>query len=648
MTRIENLNQFINGPWLSTHEIPADRGVDGAFHKLRDDAQQAVREILEQERGTRAGKLYASFMDTEGIEQQGIAAIDADLALLDVDSVEAYVAALGALDRVGVPGLLGFWVEKDSAGEDALLYLYQGGLGLPDEAYYREPAHEETLRAYQEHVATMLAYLPEAQLLSLSPAEAAEAIVELEKAIAAGHWDVVASRDAVATYNPTEFAELPEYVRNLLQAAGAPEHKVVVMMPSFFTHLGELLDQKELRDFRLLSTWRVLHSRAGLLPHEISLADFAFYGTKLTGATEQKDRWKRGVELAERLVGEEIGQEYVARHFPASSKAEMEELVGYLTRAYEERISNLEWMTPATRERALEKLSKFRAKIGYPDTWRDYGELTFDTSGADLVENVRRGATAAHDRELAKVGKPVDRNEWVCTPQTVNAFYHPVVNDITFPAAILRSPFYSPENDAAQNFGAIGAVIGHEIGHGFDDQGSQYDGEGNLKSWWTDEDRAAFSELTDKLVAQFEGLVPQVLREQENAPGVNGKFTLGENIGDLGGLGIAVVAYRNYLADQGLSLDASPMGSFPAEGSDPAVAQQEWSGLQRLFFAWALVWRTAIRPELAAQYLAMDPHSPAEFRCNVIAANIAEFYQAFEVPEDSEMFIEPSERITIW
>jgi len=352
--------------------------------------------------------------------------------------------------------------------------------------------------------------------------------------------------------------------------------------------------------------------------------------------------------LAESLVGEEIGKEFVDAHFPESSKREMDELVDYLIAAYRERISQLEWMTPQTRERALEKLSQFKAKIGFPDTWRDYSGLEISDQGAELIANARAGSAFSHDYELTKIGKPANRDEWVTTPQTVNAFYNPVVNDITFPAAILRPPFYNPDADAAANFGAIGSVIGHEIGHGFDDQGSQFDGQGNLNSWWSDEDRADFEALTAKLVEQFDGQVPTVLKDAgTESSGVNGKFTLGENIGDLGGLGISVVAYKNYCADKGIDL-LGQEEEFVVDGAEPELAEHTYNGLQRFFLSWARVWRTAIRPEMATQYLAIDPHSPAEFRCNLIAANIAEFYEAFDVDKDSAMYLAPEDRVTIW
>ncbi|MGO1733588.1 MAG: M13 family metallopeptidase [Corynebacterium casei] len=647
MTQLKDLYQFVNGPYLKSHVIPDDRGVDGTFHELRDQAEELSHEIVKEDTG-RAGTVYTSFMDAEGINAAGMAPLDADLDRLAVADVDEFATVLGELERFGVSSPVTFWVEKDSGSENCVAYIIQSGLGLPDEAYYREESHAETLAAYQVHVEEMLGFLDPARLFGLGAKVAAERIVNLEKQIAAGHWDVVATRDAVKTYNPTEFTDLPEIVRTVLTGAGIPAHRVVNMMPSYQEHLAQLLTETQLADWQLWATWSILRARAGVLPEVVGKKNFEFYGTKLTGATQQRDRWKRALGLAEGMVGQEIGKIFVERHFPASSKAEMDELVEYLVRAYRERISKLEWMTPETRERALEKLGKFKAKIGFPDTWREYSGLEFSAEGTDLVENLRNGNAWAHDFELNKIGKPTDRDEWFSTPQTVNAFYNPVVNDITFPAAILRPPFYNPEADAAENFGAIGAVIGHEIGHGFDDQGSQYDGEGNLNSWWSDTDRAAFENLTSKLVEQFDGEVPSVLKDAGiESGGVNGEFTLGENIGDLGGLGITVVAYRMYCEDKGLDINGQK-AKFEVEGGSDELAAGEFTGLQRLFLAWARAWRTAIRPEMATQYLAMDPHSPAEFRCNLIAANIAEFYDAFDVAEDGPMFVEEKDRVTIW
>ena len=618
---MNDLFELVNGEWVANHEIPADRGIDGAFYALRDKAEEDVHAILADGTG-RGGDLFTSFMDTDRVNAAGVDALSTDLEAVEVANVEEFVEKLGRLERDGIGGPLTYWVEKDAQGEDAVPYLVQSGLGLPDEAYYRDEAHAQTLADYQSHIAQMLEFLDPKYLFGLSTQIAAERIVNVEKGLAASHWDVVESRDAVATYNPTTLAELPPLVQKLLRSSGMPDGRVIDMMPSFTQDLDGMLRRETLADWQLWAAWNILRSRAGVLSEEIGRANFEFYGKKLSGATEQRDRWKRGVALAESLVGEDIGREYVKRHFPPASKEKMLELVEYLIAAYRTRIADLDWMSEATKERATEKLAQFNAKIGYPNNWRNYGDLTF---GDDLIENVRRGAQFEHDYQLGKIGKPSDRNEWVSSPQTVNAFYNPVVNDITFPAAILQPPFFDPDADAAENFGAIGAVIGHEIGHGFDDQGSRYDGLGNLNSWWTEEDRKNFDDLTAKLVDQFNGLVPSVLEGTETK-GVNGEFTLGENIGDLGGLGIAVVAYKKYLEDHG----------------------QQKTDFQRLFYSWARVWRSKTRPEMAAQLLAIDPHSPNEFRCNVIAANVAEFYEAFDVEKGSKMWIEPEDRVTIW
>lgn len=590
---MDNLYQHVNGSWLASHVIPDDRAVDGTFHKLRDDAEAAVHELVKDH------PLYTGFMDVETLNTLGVGPLDADFGLMELPLTEA----LGKLWRTGVSAPIGAYIAKDSASEESLVYLYQAGLGLPDEAYYRE--YPEILAAYEQHVARMLEFLGKSDL--------APAVIELEKKLAAAHWSNVEARDAQKTFNPCAFDELPQPIQEILRAAGIPEYRVINMMPSFTTTLAELLESQ---DWKPWLTWNILRERAAYLTEEISRANWEFYGRVLTGATEQRDRWKRAVELVESMVGEEIGKAYVAEYFPPAHKEEMDRLVASLLDAYEARISALTWMTPETRTRALEKLSKFRAKIGYPNEWRSFDALTF---GDSLLDNIRTASAFNHDYEAAKVGKPANRDEWVTTPQTVNAFYNPVVNDITFPAAILQAPFFDPTASDAVNFGAIGAVIGHEIGHGFDDQGSHYDGDGNLNSWWTEEDRAAFSELTSKLVTQFDGLIPSVLAGREGIKGVNGEFTLGENIGDLGGLGIAVTAY------------------LMSGGS-----REE---LPELFLSWARIWRTAIRPEMAEQYLAIDPHSPAEFRCNVIAANIDEFYEAFEV---GEMAIPEAERVRIW
>ncbi len=650
----DDLYLHVNGEWIANHKIPADRAIDGAFHALRDQAEADVRELVEAaDADTRIGALYRSFMDTDAIERIGLDALNPDFNRIAVETKEELAHALAQLDREGVSGAAAYFVTKDAGSETARAYLVQAGLGLPDEAYYHQEQHSETLKAYREHIQKMFRLLLAAQddvtggdptsesttdiTQGRTPSEIADIIVEFETKIAEGHWDVVASRDAVKTYNPTAVAELPTGFpfAQWLRDTGVADNTVIVSQPSYLEDFAKLWEETDLEVLQLWAAWHILTSRASYLPDQIYQQHFDFYSRTLSGAEEPRARWKRGVGFVEGAVGEEVGRLYVDKHFPPSYKESMLELVNYLLDAYHQRISQLPWMTPATRERALEKLSLFKAKIGYPEKWIDYSALEVgkNVRADDLLGNLRAAAAFTHDYEVAKLGKPADRDEWHATPQTVNAFYNPVVNDITFPAAILKPPFFDPEGNAAANFGAIGAVIGHEIGHGFDDQGSQFDGHGNLEQWWTDEDRAAFEKLTDKLVEQFEGLVPAGLKELgETGTGVNGKFTLGENIGDLGGLGIAVVAYRRWIADNGAEHGIT---------DEPAAYRE-------LFESWARVWRTAIRPELSRQYLAIDPHSPAEFRCNVIVTDIDEFHDAFDVQPGDGMWRAPEDRVTIW
>ena len=677
----DDLYRHVNGTWLATHEIPADRPVDGTFHKLRDRAELDVKAIVESaDPSTRIGALFHSFMDEDGdesgrgIEQAGLAPLQADLEPLRAASdFTEFVTVLAQLDRHGVGGVIGFWTEKDAGGgtdaDDAdtagveVAYLTQTGLGLPDEAYYRGDQHAEVRQAYLEFATSFLQLVEDTgqqarpgRFAELTAAESAQAILDFETELAAGHWDTVSSRDADKTYNPTALNELPTAFPfvSWLDGVGITETNaptVIVSQPSYLEHVGTLVPggekERDLDEWKLWAFWRVVTARAGKLPRAFSEANFDFYGRTLSGATEQRDRWKRGVGLVEGAVGEEVGQEFVKEHFPPEYKEKMLELVDYLLAAYRDRISELTWMTPTTREKALEKLGTFRARIGYPDKWRSFEGLGFSPEGADLLDNYRRASDFNHEFEVDKLGKPSDGDLWFTTPQTVNAFYNPVRNDITFPAAILRPPFFEIDTaagsaDMAGNFGAIGAVIGHEIGHGFDDQGSKYDGAGNLNSWWTDEDRAAFTELTDKLVAQYDGLVPTGLDQRgQTDHKVNGAFTLGENIGDLGGLGIAVVALQKYLADRGETFESAPTG--PVEGRDG-----ECTVLQRFVLRWSNVWQTAIRPQMAAQFVAIDPHSPGEYRCNVVASNIAEFYDAFDVTEDNGMWLDEDQRVTIW
>ena len=453
----------------------------------------------------------------------------------------------------------------------------------------------------------------------------------LETRLAASHWDRVRCRDVLATYNRTTLDELrtaaPAFDwQAWIKAMGGTEEQfaeVLVRQPSFLPAMSEALTEIPLDDWKIWLTFHLVRRAATFLSRAFVDEHFQFYLRTLTGAEAQRDRWKRGANLCNGAIGEAVGAEYVARVLPPNAKAEMETLVANLLEAYRVSISRLEWMSAETRERALAKLTQFRSKIGYPNSWRDYGALKIVRD--DLLGNVRRAAAFEVDRELGKLGGPVDRNEWFMTPQTVNAYYNPGGNEICFPAAILRPPFFQAGADPALNYGGIGAVIGHEIGHGFDDQGSQYDGEGNLVNWWTDADREQFKARADKLIAQYDGFEPRTM------PGhhVNGALTVGENIGDLGGLTIALLAYEISLG-----------------GQDPGVVDGR-SGQQRLFHNWGVIWRIKARPELALQLLSVDPHAPAEFRANIVR-NLDEFHAAYATTPGDALWIDPADRVRIW
>ena len=639
----DDLYQHVNGTWIRDHVIPADRPIDGAFLALRDLSEERVRDIItDAPADSQIGAFYASFMDTDAVEAAGVAALGPDLAEIDAATdTDALALAMARLERSGIGGLIGAYVNNDAKNStEYILYLVQYGIGLPDESYYREEQYGPIREQYTEHIARML------ELAGLATSDdsrgRAEKIVALETRIAAAHWDVVARRDADKTYNPVTWDELPTLApgfpwHDWAREVGGTEEtfgRLVAMQPDFLTAVADLWATEPLETWTEWLRWRVVTSRAPYLTSDLVDENFRFFGTAMSGTEEIKARWKRGVAAVEAALGEEVGKEYVARHFPPGHKARMEELVANLTAAYRYSINRLPWMTPATQERALAKLEAFVPKIGYPDEWRDYSGL--EVQADDLLGNVRRSAAFEHDYELGKLGGPVDRGEWHMTPQTVNAYYNPVMNEIVFPAAILQPPFFDAEADDAANYGAIGAVIGHEIGHGFDDQGSKYDGDGNLVDWWTDEDRSAFSTRVDALIEQYQGLTPDGLNPESDH--VNGAFTVGENIGDLGGLTIALLAYRLALGTDG----------EPAEGNDVGPEIDGLTGIQRLISSWAIVWRTKTREEEAARRLAVDPHSPPEFRCNQVVKNIDDFHEAFGVTEGDGMWMAPEERVSIW
>ncbi|BDZ45419.1 putative zinc metalloprotease [Naasia aerilata] len=540
----DDLFRHVNGKWIERTEIPSDRARYGSFYLLAEEAEKAVREIITEaqqaEPGTeerKVGDLFSSFLDEERVESLGAAPLEGVLeAARAVDSIPSLLATIGRLERAGAPGFLQLFVDNDPGNpERYLVFLEQSGLGLPDESYYREEKFAGTRSSYVAHVERLLA------LAGFDgAADRARQVLELETAIAAAHWDNVRTRDSQATYNLRAWQDVVTLTSSAAGASleawreglGAPEDvltEVVVREPSFLEGLGALLVEDRLDSWRNWLCWQLVHSAAPYLSSAFVEENFDFYGRTLTGTPELRARWKRGVTLVEGAMGEAVGRSYVERHFPPAAKVAMDELVANLVEAYRQSITALEWMSEATRGRALEKLDKFTPKIGYPVKWRDYSALAVDAG--DLLGNVRRASEFEFDRELGKIGKPLDRDEWFMTPQTVNAYYNPGFNEIVFPAAILQFPFFTADRDPAANYGAIGAVIGHEIGHGFDDQGSRFDGDGRLTDWWTEEDRAAFERRTASLIEQYNALAPRQVPDHH----VNGALTIGENIGDLGG-----------------------------------------------------------------------------------------------------------------
>ena len=633
----DDLFGHVNGGWLQTAEIPADRSSWGSFMEIAETAEKQVKAIIQElaeraavesagEDGEDARKiaaLYTSFMDEAAAAEQGVDPVRPELrAVAGLRDVRELAAFLGSFQRAGGSGLFGLYVDTDDRDSDRyLVNIVQGGLGLPDESYYREEKFADIRAAYLAYLTTLFTLGEIAE-----PATAAEAVLDIETRLAAGHWERAETRDVQKTYNLTSLDELkalaPEFDwHGYVEALGATDSTVaesLVRQPSYLAHLSAVLTEVPIEQWRLWAAARVLRDASPYLSEPFVRNNFEFYGKALNGTPELRARWKRGVEFVENAIGEAVGRIYVARHFPPASKSMMDELVDNLLKAYRESISRLDWMTDETKERAYEKLATFRPKIGYPVRFRDYSAL--QVSPDDLLENARAAATFETARELAKVGAPVDRDEWFMLPQTVNAYYNPGTNEICFPAAILQAPFFSPDAEPAENYGGIGAVIGHEIGHGFDDQGAQYDGAGNLNDWWTAADKAAFEVKSKALIAQYNGFSPRAL------PGefVNGALTVGENIGDLGGL---TIAHRAYLIAVGGSADTAES--------------------RNLFMNWAYCWRTKRRNEQEQQYLTIDPHSPPEFRANIVR-NLDEFHDAFATVEGDGLWLDPEERVRIW
>jgi len=625
-----------SGHWLANTPIPDDRSGIGAFETIRDDTRARLRALIEDAaangrdpQARQIGDFYASFMDEARLEKLGVRPLAAELARIDAISDKSELSALFArFNRIGVAGPVGLYIGQDARRSTRYVpTLFQGGLGLPDRDYYlkEDDAKFRQVRTdYRAHLSRLLALAGEKDTDA-----AAGAILDLETALAQVQWTRVANRDPIKRYNRTELAALPDVAtpfdwKAFITEAGLDGRTpdVIVSQPSFFAGLGKLLDSTPLEHWKAYARSRLLSAYAPFLSQAFVDERFGFAGTVLRGTPQNLARWERGVMLVEESLGEALGQLYVARHFPPANKARMERLVSYLMTAYRQSIDGLDWMGADTRREAQAKLAAFSLKIGYPKRWIDYSGVVVKRD--DLVGNVMRARKFDYARDVAKLGQPIDRDEWGMTPQTVNAYYNPTMNEIVFPAAILQPPFFDAAADDAVNFGAIGAVIGHEISHGFDDQGSQYDARGNLRDWWTPDDRARFAAKTRMLVEQYGRF--------EALPGyrVNGLQTLGENIADNAGLSIAYKAWR-------LSLD----------GKEPPVIDG-MTGEQRFFYGFAQIWRSKLRDERLIEQLKAGVHAPGEFRANGTARNQPGFHDAFGVKPGDAMYLPPEQRVTIW
>lgn len=632
----DDLFRHVNGAWIERTEIPSDRSSIGAFYDLREQNQKRLRDIIEKaansnpEAGTnerKVGDFFNAYMDIETLNELGAKPIASDLdSIAALDSHSAVAEHMARLTRQSTSMPFAFYVYPDAKDPQTnAMYVTQSGLGLPDRDYYLKDDEKfaEFREAYQQYAADILA------MAGVEDAEAAaERILELETKLAEVQWSRVESRNADKTYNKKSAAEVAELLGDFdfNSWVGAADldsvEEMVIRQPSYFEALGDMFTDVELQAWKDYLSFRVVNDAASILSEEFSQRRFAFYGSTLRGIPEQEPRWKRGVDATNSILGEVLGQVYVKEYFPPEAKAKMERLIENLRAAYGDSIKTLEWMTEETKEKALDKLAKFDPKVGYPNEWRDYSEL--DISATDLVGNYKAYAEFNYQEEINKIGGPVDEEDWGMTPQTVNAYYSPVRNEIVFPAGILQPPFFDMDAEMAVNYGGIGAVIGHEMGHGFDDQGSKYDGDGNLNSWWTEEDRKAFDKRGQKLSDQFSNYEPI------EGLNVNGDLTLGENIGDLAGLTIAYEAYMKSLNGE----DAPKLDGFTGE--------------QRVFIGWAQVWRGKYREDAIREQVMSDPHSPAEYRVNGTVVNVPAFYEAFNVTEGDELYVAPENRVTIW
>ncbi len=628
--------RFVNGQWLDNTEIPSDRSSYGTFSVLRDQSEKDVKAILEDlvangstDLNTEEGKvraLYSSFLDLETVNALGA---EPYLKIAkDIDAINSKQALLNYITQpwmMGEISPIGIYVDSDKSDPTRYApYLYQSGLSLPDRDYYFDESEkgQGILEAYQAHVSKML------ELAGFTaPQASAERVIAFESKLAEGHWTKVESRDAVKTYNPTALTALSSEYKGfdwpkLLANTGIKNtDNLVVIQPSYLSHFIDTFETASLEEWKLYLKWRTLTHISSYLSEPFADENFNFFGKTLYGTEEQRPRWKRAVAFTGQTLGEAIGKIYVKEHFPPEAKTRMITLVENLREAYRESILQLDWMTDETKEQAIKKLNKFRPKIGYPDEWKDYSSLKVSNN---LVENYISANNFDFMDGISKLGGPINPNEWFISPQTVNAYYHPIKNEIVFPAAILQPPFFDLEADDAINYGAIGGVIGHEMGHGFDDQGSRYNGDGALENWWSETDAEAFKERTALLVSQYNAYEPL------EGLHVNGELTLGENIGDLGGLTIAHKAYE-------LSLN----GKTPPEIDG-------FTGEQRFFIGWAQAFRGKYTDQSLTVLVKTNPHSPYQYRVNGVVKNMPEFDEAFGVEKDDGLFLPKEEQVKIW
>ncbi|WP_028773330.1 M13 family metallopeptidase [Shewanella waksmanii] len=639
-TEVRHQDDFyysVNGHWLANTPIPADKSNYGAFSVLYERSQNVLKTIIEAAAATpnkapgsseqKVGDFYASYMDEALVEKLGVTPLNDALSEIALAKDHNDIATLmGSMLISGTSMPFGFYVNNDAKNSsEYAVYIYQSGLTLPDRDYYLKDDEKFVANraALKNYVTQLLAKTDYAD-----PQRAANSVEQIETFIAQSQWSRVESRDANKSYNKMTKQALQEMVVNfdfVQFAVGADVEKVedvIVRQPSYLAKFGEKFTDYSVAQWQDYLAFHLVDSYAELLNKEMVDLHFAFHSKTLMGIEEQKPRWKKAVDAADQVIGELVGKEYVKQHFKPEAKARMEQLIQNLIKGFEVSINELEWMTPETKIAAQEKLSKFTYKIGYPDKWKDYTNLQIKAD--DLVGNYQRYALFEYQSMLDKLGKPIDRTEWYMTPQTVNAYYNPVMNEIVFPAAILQPPFFNMDADDAINYGGIGAVIGHEISHGFDDQGAKYDGDGNLRNWWSDKDRQEFQKRGAQLSAQY--------AKYEALPGkfVNGDLTLGENIGDLGGLTVAARSYK-------LSLNGQP-----------APVIDGFTGEQRVFIGWSQVWRRNYRDEELGRRLLTDSHSPSHFRAMGTPRNIPAFYEAFGVQQGDKMYLAPEQRVKIW